>query len=235
MVASVLYEAGYRTGLYTSPHLKDFRERIKVNGRMISENEVVLFVAEHFTLIDSLRPSFFELTVAMAFDNFAKCNVDVAVIEVGLGGRLDSTNIITPVLSVITNIGHDHMDLLGDTFERLLQKGGIIKKDIPVIISETQTETKDVFISKATQSGSEIVSPIKGLFVKTTILDKMQSSKHYVVTDLLTEKKIAVDTILGGDYQAKNIQAVFTVCDKLNTTFNISELNVTEGIRKSNT
>src|SRR5664280_3080919 len=138
MIASVLQEAGYKTGLFTSPHLKDFRERIKVNGKMISENDVVGFVKKHKDIIESVRPSFFEMTVVMAFNYFAECEVDVAVIEVGLGGRLDSTNIINPVLSVITNIGHDHMDLLGNTFEKIaVEKAGIIKRNIPVLVSET--------------------------------------------------------------------------------------------------
>ena len=129
MIASVLQEAGYKTGLYTSPHLKDFRERIKVNGVMISKKNVVSFVEKNMKIIESVKPSFFEMTVAMAFNYFAECNVDVAVIEVGLGGRLDSTNIINPVLSIITNIGHDHMDLLGDTLEKIaIEKAGIIKR-----------------------------------------------------------------------------------------------------------
>ena len=157
MIASVLQEAGYKTGLYTSPHLKDFRERIKVNGEMIPEKEVIAFVEKHKSIIESLRPSFFEMTVAMTFNYFAECDVDVAVIEVGLGGRLDSTNIIKPVLSVITNIGHDHMDLLGNTFEKIAsEKAGIIKENVPVVISETNLVTKEIFISKAVETGSLI-------------------------------------------------------------------------------
>ena len=136
MIASILQEAGYKTGLYTSPHLKDFRERIKVNGEMIAENDVVAFVTKHREIIESMKPSFFEMTVAIAFNYFAECRVAAAVIEVGLGGRLDSTNIINPVLSVITNVGHDHMDLLVDTFEKIaVEKSGIIKKKVPVLIS----------------------------------------------------------------------------------------------------
>ena len=143
MIASVLMEAGYKTGLYTSPHLKDFRERIRVNGKMIPRAAVTGFVKQHEKFIRALEPSFFEMTVALAFSYFAECSVDVAVIEVGLGGRLDSTNIINPVLSVITNIGHDHMDLLGDTMEKIAaEKAGIIKDKIPVVISETQAERK---------------------------------------------------------------------------------------------
>ncbi|MCK7535931.1 MAG: Mur ligase family protein [Marinilabiliales bacterium] len=150
MIASVLQEAGYRTGLYTSPHLKDFRERIRVDGQMMGEEDVVSFVGTHDELIRRVQPSFFELTVAMAFDYFARMNVDVAVIEVGMGGRLDSTNIITPVLSVITNIGHDHMEFLGDTLAAVAgEKAGIIKEGVPVVIGETQPETRSVFQSRA--------------------------------------------------------------------------------------
>src|SRR5664279_3094730 len=157
MIASVLQEAGYKTGLFTSPHLKDFRERIRVNGEMITETNVVTFVTNYNEIIKEVNPSFFEMSVAMAFNYFAECKVDVAVIEVGLGGRLDSTNIISPVLSVITNIGHDHMDLLGDTLEKIaFEKAGIIKKNIPVVISETQPETENVFLRKAVDLNAPI-------------------------------------------------------------------------------
>ena len=140
MLAAILQTAGYKTGLYTSPHLRDFRERIRINGEMISEQHVIDFVAEHQTDFEEIKPSFFEMTVAMAFDVFAREKVDIAVIEVGLGGRLDSTNIITPLLSVITNIGWDHMNMLGDTLQLIAgEKAGIIKPGIPVIIGEYQT------------------------------------------------------------------------------------------------
>src|SRR5664279_1443406 len=148
MLASILQEAGYKTGLYTSPHLKDFRERIKINGEMIPEEAVVQFTESYLAknVDEELEPSFFELTVSMAFDYFRTCQVDVAVIEVGLGGRLDSTNIITPEVSVITNISFDHMGLLGNTLPKIAaEKGGIIKKDVPVVIGETSSETSFVF------------------------------------------------------------------------------------------
>ncbi len=157
MIASVLMEAGFKTGLYTSPHLKDFRERIKVNGKMIPKRAVTGFVERHSAFLRSLEPSFFEMTVAMAFDYFADAGVDLAVIEAGLGGRLDSTNIINPVLAIITNIGHDHMDLLGDTLEKIAgEKAGIIKQGVPVVVGETMKETKDVFIRKAEEKDSKI-------------------------------------------------------------------------------
>lgn len=146
MLASVLQEAGYKTGLYTSPHLKDFRERIRINGEMVSKDFVVEFTRRVMPLIDSIAPSFFEITVAMAFEAFAEEAVDIAVIETGLGGRLDSTNIITPVLSVITNIDYDHTDMLGNTLELIAtEKAGIIKPFVPVVIGETHPETAPVF------------------------------------------------------------------------------------------
>ena len=157
MIASVLQQAGYRVGLYTSPHLRDFRERIRVDGRMIPEPDVVAFVEAHKEFFEAHKCSFFEMTVGMAFDHFARSRVDYAVIEVGLGGRLDSTNIITPVVSVITNIGMDHMDMLGDTLEKIAaEKAGIIKKGVPVVISEYQEETWPVFEKKAMEEGAPI-------------------------------------------------------------------------------
>ncbi|HTD39452.1 MAG TPA: Mur ligase family protein, partial [Mucilaginibacter sp.] len=150
MLAAILQTAGYKTGLYTSPHLRDFRERIRVNGEMISEQHVIDFVEGHRQDFEDIKPSFFEMTVAMAFDAFANEKIDIAIIEVGLGGRLDSTNIITPLLSVVTNIGWDHMNMLGDTLQLIAgEKAGIIKPGIPVIIGEYQPEVADVFINKA--------------------------------------------------------------------------------------
>ncbi|WP_299097702.1 folylpolyglutamate synthase/dihydrofolate synthase family protein [uncultured Winogradskyella sp.] len=157
MLASILQEAGYKVGLYTSPHLKDFRERIKINGQVVSKQFVIGFVKRNKTFLESNNLSFFEMTVGMAFDYFAKQKVDIAIIEVGLGGRLDSTNIITPELSVITNIGFDHVQFLGDTLEKIAgEKAGIIKQNIPVVIGQTQDETKEVFSSKAKSTNSEI-------------------------------------------------------------------------------
>ena len=232
MIASVLQEAGYKTGLYTSPHLKDFRERIKVNGEMISENEVVTFVTKHKDIIESLKPSFFEMTVAMAFNYFAECNVDVAVIEVGLGGRLDSTNIIKPVLSVITNIGHDHLDLLGDTLEKIaVEKAGIIKRNIPVIISETQTETKNVFINKAEENDTSIMFADEVFSCDLKQNKNLTSGREYLMTELSTNNKLKGKTFLGGDYQSKNLQAVFAAFKLLENIFTVSEENVSEGIR----
>src|ERR1700744_35234 len=157
MLAAVLQTAGYKTGLYTSPHLKDFRERIRINGEMISEQTVIDFVAKHQQDFERIQPSFFEMTVGLAFGVFAKEEVDIAVIEVGLGGRLDSTNIITPLLSIITNIGWDHMNMLGDTLQLIAgEKAGIIKPGVPVIVGEYQPEVADVFIGKAKEQQAPI-------------------------------------------------------------------------------
>src|SRR3954464_7998271 len=158
MLAAVLQSSGYKTGLYTSPHLKDFRERIKVNGEMCDESFVVSFAEKVKPLIEKIQPSFFEITVAMAFTYFAEQNIDVAVIEVGLGGRLDSTNVITPELSVITNIGWDHMNILGDSLEKIAyEKAGIVKENIPVIVGEVLSETEKVF-NKVANERSTVLS-----------------------------------------------------------------------------
>lgn len=181
MLASVLQEAGYKVGLYTSPHLKDFRERIKINGEEISKQFVMGFVKRNKTFFETHSLSFFEMTVGMAFEYFKKQKVDVAVIEVGLGGRLDSTNIVTPEVSVITNIGFDHMQFLGNTLESIAyEKAGIIKPNVPVVIGETQAETAPVFKSVAAENDAEIV------FADKTI-------------------KIIYKTDLLGTYQAKNV------------------------------
>ena len=156
-LASIFQNAGYKTGLYTSPHLKDFRERIKINGKMISEEEVISFTKRTKSFIEKVEPSFFEITVGMCFNYFAEQKVDIAIIETGLGGRLDSTNVITPELSCITNISLDHTNLLGDTLEKIAaEKAGIIKKNVPVVVGET-TEIKSVFENKAAEMNSSIV------------------------------------------------------------------------------
>jgi dihydrofolate synthase/folylpolyglutamate synthase len=231
MLASVLQEAGYKTGLYTSPHLRDFRERIRVNGEMIPEDSVVVFVEKHHVIIEKLMPSFFEMTVAMAFDYFAQRSVDVAVIEVGLGGRLDSTNIIHPLLSVITNIGHDHMDLLGNTPRKIAaEKAGIIKKSVPVIISETQPEVREVFVSRAAESGSMISFADELFLCSLQETDNLGAERRYTVTDLVTKRKFDGTTVLCGDYQSGNIQAVFSCILNLRSVFRITGRNISDGI-----
>ena len=157
MLTSVLQEAGHKVGLYTSPHLKEFRERIKVNGKMIAEQEVVDFVKESKAIFEEMELSFFEFTVAMAFDYFAKEKVDIAIIETGLGGRLDSTNILNPELTIITNIGLDHTNLLGNTLEEIAtEKAGIIKKNTPIIIGRKQKETNTIFQNIAKEKNAHL-------------------------------------------------------------------------------
>ena len=161
MLASILQSAGYKTGLYTSPHLRDFRERIRIDGEMIPQDFVVDFVQRMRPDIEEINPSFFEITVAMAFDFFAREKIDIAVVEVGLGGRLDSTNIILPELSVITNIGWDHMNVLGDSLEKIAyEKGGIIKDQVPVVVGETSPDTKPVFEQIAKSKTAGFTMPI---------------------------------------------------------------------------
>ncbi len=233
MIASILQEAGWKTGLYTSPHLKDFRERIRVNGKMIPKGAVTVFVKEHNGIIEKLKPSFFEMTVAMAFDHFAHEKVDVAVIEVGLGGRLDSTNIIDPVVSVITNIGHDHMDLLGNTIRKVAaEKAGIIKPEVPVIVGETHPDTEVVFLSKAAETGSPIYFADKNFKCNLFDPELLSEQRKYTVNDLTESGLFSGSTPLGGDYQQFNLQTVYQTIKLIRDDFNISDRNLKNGIRK---
>lgn len=229
MLAAILQKAGYKTGLYTSPHLKDFRERIRINGIMMPEEEVVKWVKHYRTNNElwKIEPSFFELTVAMAFDYFAQHNVDVAVIEVGLGGRLDSTNIIVPELSVITNIGLDHTNLLGDTLELIAaEKAGIIKNKVPVVIGSTQKETSEVFIQKAKENNA----PIFFADQEYSVSYAMQGidGKKYLNVERFGESVYrAIEMDLQGSYQHKNTPTVLKAVDILNEKgFSISEQNL---------
>jgi dihydrofolate synthase/folylpolyglutamate synthase len=207
MLAAILQTAGYKTALYTSPHLKDFRERIKVNGEMIEEDFVIEFTGRMKALIEKIEPSFFEITVAMAFAWFAKQKVDIAVVEVGLGGRLDSTNIITPELSVITNIGYDHMNMLGNTLEEIAgEKAGIIKKGIPVVIGETLTETKPVFEQKAKEAGASIHFANEKKWIANWEQEKHELT--VTVADNHTDERKNYNLDLTGLYQTKNLLTV---------------------------
>ncbi len=224
-LCSILQEAGYKVGLYTSPHLVDFGERIRVNGKMIDQQYVIDFVDQHNTLFSEIEPSFFEATMAMAFQYFADMAVDIAIIEVGLGGRLDSTNIIEPELSVITNISFDHTGFLGDTLEKIAaEKAGIIKKNIPVVIGETVPETLPVFMRKA----SEMNAPI---FLSE---DKMKVSfKDYKNGKMLVTTNLKEDFLIGlnGDYQLKNIATVLSAIEILNNLgYNIAENQLRAGL-----
>lgn len=233
MLASVLQEAGYKTGLYTSPHLKDFRERIRVNGEMIEEEAVVQFTESFLAKNESLgmEPSFFELTVSMAFDYFKTRQVDVAVIEVGLGGRLDSTNVIVPEVSVITNISFDHMALLGNTLEKIAaEKGGIIKPSIPVVIGESAPETKPVFEQMAARTNSPIVFAdqfYESTYGMLTIDGKQSLNIRSLGTLVYPDLKLD----LLGIYQRLNVPTVLKTIDTLNEKgWNISEAFIRKGL-----
>lgn len=206
MLASILQEAGYKVGLYTSPHLKDFRERIKIDGKEIPEDYVVNFISENKSFLEEHSLSFFEMTVGMAFSYFAEEKVDIAVIEVGLGGRFDSTNIIIPEVSLITNISKDHTDILGDTLPKIaFEKAGIIKQNVPVVISEYQEETAPVFTARA----KEMKAPI--IFA------------NHIETSLTTD--------LQGTYQEKNIKGVIAVIELLiHQGWDITSENIAQGL-----
>jgi dihydrofolate synthase/folylpolyglutamate synthase len=207
MLAAVFQKAGYKTGLYTSPHLVDFRERIKINGEMISEQHVVTFTERVRPLIDAIEPSFFEITVGMAYDYFAEQKVDIAIIETGLGGRLDSTNVITPELSIITNIGFDHMNLLGNSLEQIAyEKAGIIKKDVPVIISETLPHTLAVFNRIADEKHSPLTIASQNWQVTEWTWEKHLF--RVSVASKTNTDHLVYDLDLPGIYQSKNLLAV---------------------------
>jgi dihydrofolate synthase / folylpolyglutamate synthase len=214
MLAAIFQTAGYKTGLYTSPHLKDFRERIKVDGKMIDKEFVIDFTEKINPLITEIEPSFFEITVAMAFDYFAEQKVDIAIIETGLGGRLDSTNVIIPELSVITNIGMDHMNILGETLEKIAgEKAGIIKKDVPVVVGEVLPETLPVFEKKA----KEMNAPFFIASKKRQALDWRWDKKELiaeVAEEHQTDHKI-YHLDLPGIYQVKNVLTVLESCHQL--------------------
>jgi dihydrofolate synthase/folylpolyglutamate synthase len=184
MIAAVLQLAGYKTGLYTSPHLKDFRERIRINGVMIPEEEVVAFVNEYHEAWQSIQPSFFEITVAMCFWYFKRAGIDIAVIETGLGGRLDSTNVIVPEVSVITNIGYDHMNLLGDTIEKIAsEKAGIIKSKTPVVIGAMRPEAREVMIQTAFQQHAPMID---AALISSTLIPSGELQGHYQIENRAT-------------------------------------------------
>lgn len=223
MLAAIMQNAGYKTGLYTSPHLKDFRERIKVDGMMCDENFVVEFVQKIKPQIENIQPSFFEVTVAMAFEYFAQQKVEIAIIETGLGGRLDSTNIIEPIISVITNIGYDHMDILGNTLPEIaFEKAGIIKKNTPVVVGETLPETKQVFINKAIEENATLsFAEANYTLIKATVNHQQQK----IIFKRNDENKVrTIEMDLLGNYQTKNLFTVLETCKQLNKIdFNLSD------------
>jgi dihydrofolate synthase/folylpolyglutamate synthase len=234
-LASILQSQGYKNvGLHTSPHLKDFRERIKINGAPVSEQKVVDFVNKHQDLIERINPSFFEISVAMTFDFFAEAKSEIAIIETGLGGRLDSTNILTPLLSVITNISFDHTALLGNTIEKIAyEKAGIIKPKISVVIGETQSETKQVFLNKAKECNSPIFFADEKYKAENSKI-AAENGKPYLIADIYKEGKLhysALHSELCGLYQLKNIPTALMAIDVLTDLgYAISTANIKQGI-----
>lgn len=225
MLAAVFQKAGYRTGLYTSPHLKDFRERIKVSGQMIEQSFVVGFTHQIKPMIDKLEPSFFEITVAMAFEYFAQQHVDIAIVETGLGGRLDSTNIIIPELSIITNIGWDHMNLLGDSLDKIaLEKAGIIKKGVHVVVGETNDITQPVFEKIAAEKNATLTIAAKNRQIMEWHWDKHQLVVEVAERQKTDHKIFRLD--LAGLYQTKNLLTVLEACSVLKK----QEWNITDEI-----
>lgn len=229
LMASVFQSAGYKTGLYTSPHLKDFRERIKINGEMVTEEVVTNFVKLNKKVIKTIQPSFFEMTVGMAFQYFSDNNVDIAIVETGMGGRLDSTNILKPELSVITNIGLDHMQFLGDTIEKIaLEKAAIIKKETPVVIGQIQLELKEIFTRMAEKKSASIYFASDHFEAK--LLSNTSENTEY---DIWRESELYLEHLicpLLGNYQANNLLTLFQAFDVLADKFGISKNVIAEGI-----
>ena len=225
ILAAILQTAGYKVGLYTSPHLVDFGERIRVNGQMIEQQYVIDFVENNKDVFNTIEPSFFEATMAMAFNYFADTKVDVAIIEVGLGGRLDSTNIIQPDLSVITNISFDHVGFLGDTLEKIaFEKAGIIKPTTPVVIGESAPETRPVFVQKACNENAALIFAEERFKI---------NFKEYSDAKMLVEVngKLLIKCGLCGNYQLKNIATTLATIEQLNTlNYSISESDILKGI-----
>ena len=232
MLASVLQSAGYKTGLYTSPHLYDFRERIKINGKMIGEQQIVELVHTLRPTIEKIEPSFFEVTVALAFEYFANEQVDIAIIETGLGGRLDSTNVITPVLSVITNIDWDHMQLLGDSLEKIAaEKAGIIKPNVPVVIGEPSDNTLPIFIQKAHKEKA----PVQIAGKNCTLLGyEWKNEKLAVDVARKNNPPVSYELDLPGIYQTKNVLTVLESIAQLQLLgWRIDETAIATGLRST--
>lgn len=228
-LAAILQSAGYKTGLYTSPHLKSFTERVRINGQEITEQAVVEFVEANKSFLDELKPSFFEMTVGLAFWYFAKEQVDIAVIEVGMGGRLDSTNVITPELSVITNIGWDHMQFLGDKLPLIAgEKAGIIKPKVPAIISQTQEETTSVFLKKALENQTHITFADQK--IKLQKLNSEEGIAKYAVSE--NGKTQRLEYGLQGDYQLFNLPGILESVNQLRSMgWKISDVALGKGLK----
>ncbi|MDQ3394147.1 MAG: bifunctional folylpolyglutamate synthase/dihydrofolate synthase [Bacteroidota bacterium] len=231
-LAAVFQSAGFKTGLYTSPHLKSFTERIRINGMPIGEQQVVDFVASNKAIIESVQPSFFEMTVAMAFHEFSRQKVDIAIIEVGMGGRFDSTNIISPEISIITNISYDHQDFLGDTLPEIaFEKAGIIKPMVPVIISELQAEVAHIFKNKATEVNTKLTFAVEKFKLQNIVYAPVG-----LTFDVLKNENLLyphVEFQLPGQYQTKNLPGILCAIDEMvKKGYKIEEANIREGFKK---
>ena len=234
-LASILQEAGFRVGLYTSPHLKSFRERIRINGKMISPYYITHFVEENKALFSELKPPFFEMTVAMAFHYFARKRVDIAVVEVGMGGRLDSTNVVHPLLSVITNVSYDHTQFLGKTLPEIArEKAGIIKEGVPVVIGETHPETASVFEAVAREKNAPILFADRRYQiadVETSVVRRRPT----MIFDLYRDDKLYMGHVIShyvGSYQQKNFQTVAAAYDQLFAEGEMPIYTFKHGVRK---
>lgn len=230
LISAVLQSHGLKVGLYTSPHYRDFRERIKINGKFISKKAVIQFVAQHKSLFEEIQPSFFEITVAMAFHHFAQKKVDIAVIETGLGGRLDSTNIITPILSIITNISFDHQQFLGNTLPLIAaEKAGIIKEGIPVIIGESHPKSKPVFLKKAKEKRAPIFFADQFFRIRQTKFNAQYSTYDVAKSYEVIFRNLKIN--LHGTYQTKNIKTVFQALEVLRPKYPITKQEVKTGFK----
>ncbi len=235
LIASVFQSAGYKTGLYTSPHLKDFRERIKINGKMIDKQKVCDFIELHKPDFEKIKPSFFEMTVGMAFQYFSDEKVDIAIVETGMGGRLDSTNLLSPEMSIITNIGFDHTEFLGETLKKIaIEKAGIIKENTPIIIGETQDETTKVFIDKAKEMDASITFAEEAFH---TVSHELIKEKEKIYLQVVYNKQNKAEPIqvlseLIGIYQVRNIKTALTAIGMLcYKGFKINEEDILSGIK----
>lgn len=238
ILASIFQESGYKTGLYTSPHYKDFRERIKVNGQLITKRYLRDFIIKNIELIEKYQPSYFELSVALAFSYFESQKVDIAIIEVGLGGRLDSTNIINPLLSVITNISLDHVNVLGDTIEKIaFEKAGIIKRNIAVVIGVKNDKTEEIFISKAEEESAPIYFSQELVKTKTIV----ENIFHSTIETTIDDSKYLIKSSLNGPFAEENLRtalaAIKIFIKYYNSDFQITDLHIVRSINrlKSNT
>ncbi len=234
MLASVFQEQGYRTGLATSPHFSDFRERIKIDGKMIPEVEVVHFVNQHKAFFEQLQPSFFEMTMAMTFHWFAEQRVDIAIVETGMGGRLDSSNILTPELAIITNIGFDHVRFLGPGIKDIArEKAGIIKQGVPVIIGKRQAEVQEVFAEVAARQKAQLTVAADHYILNKHIMVE-DAGKKYLQVEMMHDGKVETfDVGLSGLYQTENLVTVLTACETINSAgkFFLSDKAIRKGLK----